>query len=122
MKCAAMNQNVHFIIIIIIIIINMICSISHDSKTWAISEHTDTSKNTKATLKCYALHTCVRPIFSNDIKCDTMHPPEMKINPLKAVCGCPWGAVIRNGQTCSVCVLCMRVCVHASVCVCVLHA
>ena len=106
-KCAAINQNAHFVIIIIIhfviiIIMIMFSSIKLNTKTWAVSEHTDTSKNTKATLKCYALHTCVGPIFSNDIKCDTIHPPEREINPLKAVCGCPWGAVIKNGQTCSV--------------------
>ena len=101
-KCAAINQNAHFVIIIIII---MFSSISHNSKTWAISEHTDTSKNTKAMLKCYALHTCVGPTFINDIKCDTIHLPEMEINPLKAVCGCPWGAVMKNGQTCCVCVV-----------------
>ena len=92
---------------------------------WAVSQHTDTSENAKATLNCYyarivpcitavALNNylghwitqhwhidkqkqhqgyikiliCVRSSLHNSI-----HPPEMAINPLKITCGCPCGRV-----------------------------
>ena len=43
---------------------------------WAVSQHTDNSKNTKATSKCcYALHTYVETIFSSDKFHAEQHPP-----------------------------------------------
>ena len=38
---------------------------SKNTKAWAVSQHTDTIKNTKATLKyCYALHSYMEIIYS----------------------------------------------------------
>ena len=33
---------------------------------WAVSQHRHQQENAKATLKCYALHSCVQTIFSHD--------------------------------------------------------
>ena len=52
-----------------------------------LSQDTDTSKNTKATLKCcYALH-------SYDCGDEDNHTPETDINPPKTACSCPCGRV-----------------------------
>ena len=33
---------------------------------WAVSQHRHQQEDTKATLKCYALHSCVKTMFSHD--------------------------------------------------------
>ena len=44
--------------------------IPEPAPAWAVSQHTDNSKNTKATSKrCYALHSYVETIFSSDKFC-----------------------------------------------------
>ena len=43
---------------------------------WTVSQDTDTSKNTKATLKCcYALHSYLVTVFSHDKLLAWQHPP-----------------------------------------------
>ena len=42
---------------------------------WAVSQHTDTSKSTKATSKCcYALHSYAGTVFSHDTFLASQHP------------------------------------------------
>ena len=64
----------------------------------AMSQDTDTSKNTKAALKCcYALQSHVGTVLSHDSSLySSMHPPEREINPPKMACGCPCGGVIEQ--------------------------
>ena len=72
---------------------------------WAASQHTGTSKSTKATSKCYALHSnCIvmwglsSAIISS--LHNSIHHPEMEMNPPEMACGCPHGIVIiKNGHT-----------------------
>ena len=40
---------------------------SKNTKAWAVSQHIDTSKNTKATLKGYVMHSYMGTIFRHDI-------------------------------------------------------
>ena len=48
---------------------------------WAVSQHTDTSKNTKATLKCcHALHSYVGAIFSCGKLLAQQYPPSTNAN------------------------------------------
>ena len=72
---------------------------------WAASQHTGTSKSTKATSKCYALHSnCIvmwglsSAIISS--LHNSIHHPEMEMNPPEMACGCPHDIVIiKNGHT-----------------------
>ena len=62
----------------------------------AVPEHTDTSKITRATLKC------PRALDSNVMKNslhNSIHPLETEIYPLKMVCGCPCVGVTHTGHT-----------------------
>ena len=48
---------------------------SKNTKAWAVSQHTDTSKNTEATPKCcYSLYSYVGAIFSCDKLLASQHP------------------------------------------------
>ena len=69
--------------------------------TQAGSQHTDTSKNAMATLKCcYVLHSYVGTILAMMSSLhNSIHPPVMEINPPKTACGCPWGRVLKKKKT-----------------------
>ena len=66
---------------------------------WALSQHTDTSKNTKATIKCcYALHSYVGNHL-HLLALYTMASILQKwryVNSLKTACGYPCGRIINN--------------------------
>ena len=51
------------------------CSETPSIVGWAVSQHTDSSKNTQATLKCcYALHSYVGTILNHDTLLESQHP------------------------------------------------
>lgn len=66
---------------------------------WAASQHTGTSKSTKAASKCYALHSnCIvmwglSSAIISSLR-NSIHHPEMEMNPPEMACGCPHGIVI----------------------------
>ena len=58
---------------------------SKNTKAWAVPQHTDTSKNTKATLKCcYAPHSYLGTSLNHDKLLARKHPPSWNVN---MVCG-----------------------------------
>ena len=75
---------------------------SHENisaSAWALSQHTDTSKNTKATIKCcYALHSYLGNHL-HLLALYTMASILQKwryVNSLKTACGYPCGRIINN--------------------------
>ena len=64
-----------------------------------MSQHTDTSENTKATLQCYVQLSYVGLSSSVISSFPNSNMSRVEIPSLKMVCGCPYGVVIKNSDT-----------------------
>ena len=68
-----------------------------------MSQHTDTSNNRtpglhqSVVMRCIIMQGLSSAVISSS--CDSIHPPELEINPLKTARGCPHGRVIENTRS-----------------------
>ena len=78
------------------------------ASAWIVSEHTNTSKNVKATLTVVMPRIIMRGLSSAGTGSlrSSSHPLEREINPLKMPCGCPCCGATKNSHSCNPIALC----------------